>query len=243
MVKIAPKKITIGHLYSKQMNVYGDMGNIISLRYRLEKRGFDVQYKTLHSLSYLQRGKIDILLGGGGQDSNQESVQRDLLRYANELKAQCQDGLVCLMICGMYQMLGHQFILSDGSKISGAGILDLETVAGEERLVGNIVINTSYGTLVGFENHSGKTFLGSQLSPLGRVVKGAGNNGEDGGEGAIFNNIFGSYMHGPLLAKNPVLTDELIVRAFARKGQEVQLEQLDDFIEQQAAAIAIQRPR
>lgn len=225
------------------MNVYGDMGNVITLRYRLEQRGYDVQYIPLDSLKEIKDTKVDILLGGGGQDSNQGLVQRDLVRHAKELKALCEDGLVCLVICGMYQMLGHKFILPDGSEIAGAGILDLQTIAGNDRLIGNVVVHSSFGKLVGFENHSGRTYLGSELLPLGEAVKGAGNNGEDGKEGAMYKNVFGSYLHGPALAKNPVFADELIKRAFSRKGLDSNLAPLDDFVEYQAAAVAMKRPR
>lgn len=237
------KKIVIGHLYPKQMNVYGDMGNVITLRYRLEQRGFSVEYAPLNTLSDLKKAKADVLIGGGGQDSNQGLVQDDLTKHAVELRAHIEDGVVGLMICGMYQMFGHRFILPDGVEIPGAGILDLETQAGEARLIGNIVVESEYGKLVGFENHSGRTYLGSGLQPLGTVLKGAGNNGEDGQEGAMYKNIFGSYMHGPALAKNPLLADELIKRVFRRKGQNDILEPLDDFIEHQAAALAMKRPR
>jgi CobQ-like glutamine amidotransferase family enzyme len=236
-------KMVIGHLYPKQMNVYGDMGNVITLRYRLEKRGFNVEYTSLHSLRELKEVRPDILLGGGGQDSNQGLVQSDLLKYARDLKSYCDDGLVGLMICGMYQMLGHRFILPGGSEIGGVGILDIETKAGEDRLIGNVAINSPFGRLVGFENHSGRTYLGAGLTPLGKVMKGAGNNGEDKTEGVICNNIFGTYMHGPALAKNPAFADELIRRTLLTKGVSSELEPLDDFIEHQAAAIAAKRPR
>lgn len=237
------QKIIIGHLYPRQMNVYGDMGNIITLRYRLEKRGFSVQYEPLDSLRGLNVLRPDIIMGGGGQDSNQGLVQADLVKYAAGLKAMTEDGLVGLMICGMYQMFGHKFILPDGNEIKGAGILDLETSAGSDRLIGNIVINSKLGSLVGFENHSGRTYLGNGLKPLGSVEKGAGNNGEDGTEGALYKNMFGTYMHGPALAKNPRLADELIQKAFHRKGIEAALQPLDDTIEHKAAQIARQRPR
>lgn len=237
------KKITIGHLYPMQMNVYGDMGNVITLCYRLEKRGFEVEYKALNTLKDLNSLKPDIIVGGGGQDSNQGLVQSDLLKYAAELKSQCEDGLVGLMICGMYQMFGHRFILPDGSEIPGVGVLDLETKAGETRLIGNIVIQSELGKLVGFENHSGRTYLSNDLVSLGKVIKGSGNNGEDGNEGVVYKNIFGSYMHGPALAKNPTLADELIKRVLQQKGLDTSLEPLDDFVEHQAAMVAMKRPR
>ena len=237
------RKITIGHLYPKQMNVYGDMGNIIALRYRLEQRGVRVEYVALDTLRDLKNHTVDILIGGGGQDSNQGLIQQDLLKYAAGLKAQCDDGLVCLMVCGMYQLLGSRFITQDGVELLGAGVLDIETRAGDNRLIGNVVIDSTWGKLVGFENHSGKTYLGTGVSALGVVQKGAGNNGEDKSEGAVVNNVFGTYMHGPLLAKNPGLTDELIVRAFTQQGEGAQIEPLDDQLEQLAASIAMKRPR
>jgi CobQ-like glutamine amidotransferase family enzyme len=237
------QKIIIGHLYPKQMNVYGDMGNVITLRYRLEQRGYEVAYEALNTLAEMKYQKIDILVGGGGQDSNQGLIQNDLQKYAGELKSQCDDGLVTLMICGMYQLFGHRFVLADSTEIAGAGILDLETKAGESRLIGNVVTQSKFGKLIGFENHSGRTYLGSGLAPLGKVLKGAGNNGEDQFEGAVYKNTFGTYMHGPVLAKNPQFADELLTRALAKKGISESLNPLDDFIEHQAARFAMKRPR
>ncbi len=237
------QKIIVGHLYPKQMNVYGDMGNVITLRYRLEQRGYEVVYEALDTLAEMKHKKIDILVGGGGQDSNQGLIQDDLQKHAGELRARCEDGLVTLMICGMYQLFGHRFILADATEIAGAGILDLETKASENRLIGNVVTQSKFGKLVGFENHSGRTYLGSGLEPLGKVIKGAGNNGEDQFEGAVYKNTFGTYMHGPILAKNPQFADELLVRALTKKGINEQLIPLDDFIEHQAARFAMKRPR
>lgn len=237
-------KIVVGHLYPKQMNVYGDMGNVITLKYRMQQRGIKVEYVPVQSLISITDHKIDILVGGGGQDSNQTLVQDDLQRYSSELKAQCGDGMVALMICGMYQLFGNRFVLSDTSEINGIGVIDLETHANQERLIGNVVINSKYGQLVGFENHSGRTYLGNGVEPLGTVIKGAGNNGETKDEGAVVKNVFGTYMHGPALTKNPVLADELIIRAIERKtGVKPKLEVIDDFLELQAASIAMKRPR
>ena len=236
------QKLTIGHLYPKQMNVYGDMGNIITLKYRLQQRDIKFDYVSVDSLKILTEKKIDILIGGGGQDSNQELVQNDLQKYATELTRQCDDGLVVLVICGMYQLFGNSFILADGSEVPGIGYFNMETRAGENRLIGNVVTDSKYGTLVGFENHSGRTYLGDGLDALGSVVKGSGNNGEDLTEGAEHKNVMGTYMHGPGLAKNPVLADELIRRALIRKYGNGTLVKLDDSIEQQASKIAAKRP-
>jgi len=226
------------------MNVYGDMGNVITLTYRLESRGYIIEYRGLDSLQQLSEQSVDILVGGGGQDSNQGLVVEDLGKYATELRAQCEDGLVCLMICGMYQLFGKRFITAENTEISGAGILDLETKASDERLIGNIVVESDWGKLVGFENHSGRTYLGSGVSPLGMVTKGAGNNGITGEEGVISNNVFCTYMHGPVLAKNPQLADELIERVLDRTfGETGSLAPLDDYLETQASLAAIKRPR
>lgn len=237
------KMLTIGHLYPKQMNVYGDMGNVITLSYRLKVRGYNVEYCPIDSLKEVRKRKVDILIGGGGQDSNQAVIGNDLQRYGGELKAQCEDGLVCLMICGMYQLFGHRFVVSDTEQIKGVGVLDLETFTAPDRLIGNIVVSSAWGTLVGFENHSGRTYLGKGVKPLGSVLKGAGNNGEDGLEGAIFKNVFGTYMHGPALVKNPGFADEILFRSLARKYGDTILEPLDDFLELRAAERAIKRPR
>lgn len=237
------KTITIGHLYPKQMNVYGDMGNVITLRYRLEQRGMTVRYLPIESLRVLSKEHIDILIGGGGQDSNQELVQSDLQRHGSELRSRCEDGITAFMVCGMYQLLGKRFVLADGTEVSGAGILDLETHAGHDRLIGNIVVDSPYGKLVGFENHSGRTYLGHGVKPLGTVLTGAGNNGDDHTEGTVFKNVFGTYMHGPGLAKNPALADELLIRALARKYGATELIPLNDTIEYAASTIAAKRPR
>lgn len=236
------QKLTIGHLYPKQMNVYGDMGNILTLKYRLQQRGIEFEYISVDSLKILTEKNIDLLIGGGGQDSNQELVQTDLQQNAPELIRQCDDGLVTFVVCGMYQLFGNSFILTDGSEVPGIGYLNMQTRAGKSRLIGNVVTNSDYGKLVGFENHSGRTYLGDGLKPLSTVIRGSGNNGEDGTEGAEHNNVIGTYMHGPGLAKNPVLADELILRALLRKYGNATLVELDDSIEKQASMIAAKRP-
>jgi CobQ-like glutamine amidotransferase family enzyme len=225
------------------MNVYGDMGNIITLRYRLEARDFQVEYKPIHDAADLKIIKPDILVGGGGQDSNQDLVQTNLVKNKTLLKNMAASGTVMLMICGMYQLFGNQFIVSTDHVIEGIGLLDLETKAGDSRLIGNVVAESEWGRLVGFENHSGRTVLGAGVKPLARVIKGSGNNGETKDEGAAYNNVFGSYLHGPALAKNPQFADELIKRALQNRGISANLETLDDKIEHLAAKLAAKRPR
>ena len=236
-------KITLGHLYPKQMNVYGDMVNIITLKYRLDARGIKVEYRPVDSVAELKIAKPDILVGGGGQDSNQDIVQSDLLKNKTLLNNLADNGVVMLMICGLYQLFGHRFIVSDEHIIEGIGVLDLETKADHTRLIGNVVAESDWGQLVGFENHSGRTHLGAGVKPLAKVIKGAGNNGATKDEGAVYNNVFGSYLHGPMLAKNPQFADELIKRALQNNGESTELITLDDTIEKQAAVIAAKRPR
>lgn len=235
--------VTIGHLYPRQMNVYGDMGNVITLRYRLEARGFKVVYTPVDDVKDLKSTRPDILIGGGGQDSNQDLVQKNLVNNKLLLTSLADDGAVMLMICGLYQLFGHRFIVSDDHHIEGIGLLDLETVAGESRLIGNVVADSAWGRLVGFENHSGRTQLGAGVEPLATVISGAGNNGETKDEGAVHLNVFGSYLHGPCLAKNPEFADELIKRSLANKGLPTELAELDDSLEHHAARIAAKRPR
>jgi len=234
---VAKKTVIIGHLYPEKMNVYGDMGNIIALRYRLKNRGFGVEYRQLNSLKNLTASPVDILVGGGGQDSNQDEVVTDLLKYGSELKAQCKDGLTCIMVCGMYQLFGHYFLTSQGKKIKGAGILDVYTEGGASRMIGNVKTHSSYGTLIGFENHSGNTYLSSSQMALGTVYQGHGNNmdKDDKSEGALTDNVFGTYLHGPILPKNPKLADDLILRALNKKYGINELDNIHDDLEHKTA--------
>lgn len=230
----------IVHLYPLEMNIYGDTGNRIVLEKRLEWRGIDHK-TTLVGVGQSIPADADIIIGGGGQDAGQSLVEDDLRKKAPALRAMAEDGVVMLMICGMYQLFGEAFVTKDDITIKGIGVLPLYTQAGEERLIGNIVIESEYGNLVGYENHSGKTYLHNGCVPLGKVIKGAGNNGEDGTEGARMHNVFGSYCHGPLLSKNPVFSDALLSRAADRKG--LSLSPLDDKLEKLAATLAMKRPR
>ncbi|MEO9238501.1 MAG: glutamine amidotransferase, partial [Jatrophihabitantaceae bacterium] len=153
------------------------------------------------------------------------------------------DGVVMLAICGTYQMLGHQFLTKDGDKIDGVGVLDVTTTGSDTRLIGNNQVQTQWGRLVGFENHSGLTDLGPTASPLGSTLAGRGNNGTDLTEGAVRDNVFGTYLHGPVLAKSPAFADELLRRALDRRGVQNALQPLDDSLELAAAETASKRPR
>lgn len=239
---VKQKSITITHLYRREMNIYGDTGNVLALKWRLSQRGYNVIIKEVGVGESID-SNTDIVFAGGGQDSGQYKIADDLMTKHKQLRAMHSDGVVFLAICGMYQLLGHSFKTDMGS-IEGVGIFDMETVAGEDRLIGNTVIESKWSQLVGFENHSGRTFLGDTNNTLGIVKKGAGNNDKDYTEGCVSLNAFGTYMHGPALPKNPALADELISRALVRKyGKDVQLGQIDDSYAVMAARIALKLPR
>jgi len=236
------RRLTLTHLYPRELNIYGDTGNVLVLRKRLQWRGLDAEVVGVQVGDPLP-ADTDILLGGGGQDAAQGEIGRDFVGRGAELRAMADDGVVMLTICGSYQLLGHHFLTKDGRQIEGVGVLDVVTVGSDQRLIGNNSIDTPWGRLVGFENHSGLTRLGNGVEPLGRTETGRGNNGSDQTEGAVRGNVFGSYLHGPVLAKSPVFADELLRRAFARRGVDNDLEPLDDSLALAAADVAARRPR
>lgn len=229
-------ELRIGWLYGHEMNIYGDRGNVIALSRRAEWRGVSTTITTVGIGKPLEAGAIDLYFWGGGQDREQIAVSHDLQGQKGiDLRAAIEDGVPILAICGGYQLLGHSYHPFEGDDLPGIGVLDITSEAGHERHIGNIVVDTDdFGTLVGFENHSGKTWLGSGVKPLGRVRVGAGNNGRDGTEGTQFLHAIGCYMHGALLPKNPQLTDWLIERALDRKYGSARLAPLDDTFEKQA---------
>lgn len=237
------KQITITHLYPNELNIYGDRGNIIALSKRLGWRGYGVKIEEVHPGHHYDFTKSDIIFGGGGQDKGQEVVAQDLQKRKTELLSAINDGVVMLGICGTYQLLGSRFVTLNGKEIPGIGVFQAETIGSKKRMIGNVVISTSFGTLVGFENHSGKTNLFDGQEALGKVLKGYGNNSSSGFEGAVRNNSFGTYLHGPLLPKNPQFTDELLLRALQRKYGKASLEPLNDSLEHQAARVARSRPQ
>ena len=240
-------KLRIAHLYPLSMNIYGDRGNLITLSRRCEWRGIDCEINQVGIGQPVEFAKCDIVFIGGGQDRQQLAVSDDLVKTTKgtDLKQAVADGLVLLSICGGYQLLGHHFLAGSGRKIAGTGLFDAWTEAGTRRLIGNIVVDCNLAeaktTMVGFENHSGRTFLGSGVKPLGTVVRGFGNNDRDGTEGAIHHNAFGSYMHGSLLPKNPAFADHLILLALGRRGRTEPLPPLDDHLEDTARTSVISR--
>ncbi|HMI09115.1 MAG TPA: glutamine amidotransferase [Candidatus Saccharimonadales bacterium] len=237
------KQITILQLYPHDMNIYGDWGNVLVLKRRLEWHGY-----TVNLLEYNQGDKfpdnVDLVIGGGGQDSGQDNIQTDLLSISTKLHDLANDDVPMLMICGLYQLFGKFFKASDGHTIEGIGLLDIETHAGPERLIGNITTKSSeFGEIIGYENHSGLTFLGQGVQPLGHVIKGAGNNGQDDTEGARYRNVVASYLHGSLLPKNPHLADFLVEKAIIKKYGEFIPTVIDDRFADLAREAALKRPR
>ena len=239
------RTITILHLYPRDMNIYGDNGNVQVLRKRLEWHGYEpvvIGYNPEDTLPDL--ATIDMVIGGGGQDSGQSVVHSDLIEIGPALKEAANDGVPMLMVCGLYQLFGNYFKTHTGETLEGIGIFNAHTIGGKERLVGNITTKSDvFGTLIGYENHSGQTFLGEGVSPLGTVQLGAGNNIADGHEGVILKNTIGTYLHGPLLPKNPVLADYLISVAAERRYGEFTAQPIDDSVALRARKVALTRPR
>ena len=235
--------ITLVHLYPREMNIYGDTGNVLVLRRRLQWRRRDVRVVPV-SIGDDIPIDADVLLGGGGQDAAQGDIGADFASRGPTLRAMADDGVVMLTICGTYQMLGHEFLTQDGTRIEGVGVLDVVTRGQATRLIGNNYVDTpDAGRLVGYENHSGMTELGSGVRPLGTTQQGRGNNGADRTEGAVRDNVIGTYLHGPVLAKSPRFADDLIRRALRRRGLPDELEPLDDALPERAARVAVGRPR
>jgi len=244
-------KLVVGWLYPHQMSTYGDRGNILTIYQRCLWRNIKIEIKEINLKETIDPTKIDLYFFGGGQDQAQKIVSEDLFKYKMEsLRKASRLGAVILGICGGYQLLGHYYRPADSAELKGLGLLDIVTVAGNKRMIGNIVVELhprlkfkNKETLVGFENHSGKTFLGKKVFPIGNVVVGYGNNGEDRTEGAYQGNTFGCYLHGPLLPKNPAFADLLIKKSLERRYGSVELEKLDDSIEIMAHESASKRAK
>lgn len=236
--------LNICHLYPDLMDTYGDKGNITTLIKRCHWRGIKAIVNHITVGDKLNPEIHDIYFFGGGQDRQQVIVGRDLQSKAKNLKRAINQGSVLLAICGGYQLLQKHFKTLDGTIIKGIGLFNAHTLGSPSRMIGDLLIETKeYGQMIGFENHSGKTYLGKSLKPMGKVIKGFGNNGEDKTEGAVYKNAFGCYLHGSLLPKNPHFADFLITKALERRYGKVKLKPLDDSIEWQAHNAAINRTR
>lgn len=237
-------KIVIGYLYGDIMNIYGDTGNIIALRKRAGWRGIETELKVKSLKSKIKTGEYDLYFFGGGQDQAQSLVARDLVvsGKGKVIKQEVEKGVPLLSICGGYQLLGEYYKPHKGPKLPGISLFPAYTLASHDRMIGNIVVESMFGKLVGFENHSGKTFLKKGAVPLGMVIKGFGNNGANQTEGCIYKNAIGCYMHGSLLPKNPKLADWLLKKALEVKyGKKIDLKPLDDTLELKAHSAAVKR--
>lgn len=226
-------KISIAHFYPKLLNLYGDIGNVITLVRRCEWRGIQVEFCEINSGDKIQ--DCDLYFIGGGQDKQQEEVAAELFKNKEYLHDLRDKGAVFLGICGGYQLFGHYYQPHDKERLNGVSLLDAYTVAGKKRFIGNVTAETELvipSTLVGFENHSGLTFLQGDTKPLAVVSTGNGNNGKDKTEGAHFKNVFGTYLHGSFLPKNPHFADYLLELALEKRyGEKIKLSKLDDTIE------------
>ncbi len=232
---------TIGWLYPTKMNIYGDRGNVIALQRRAAWRGLDSRVVDLHIGDPIPPD-VDTWFFGGGQDQQQVAVAKDLQGAKGDaIKASIEAGASLLSVCGGYQLLGHEYRPHGAEPLPGIGLFDLVTVAGPERFIGNVVVESQWGDLVGFENHSGLTHLAEGQAPMGKVKVGRGNNGADGFEGAIYRNAIGCYLHGALLPKNPVVTDWLIESSMQRRIPGFALSPLGNDIEASARLTAIER--
>lgn len=255
-----PIVLKICHLYPTLMDTYGDKGNIIALKKRCEWRGIKTEINELSIGQSLKSDVYDLFFFGGGQDNVQTIVAKDLKSKADILKGDIENGSVLLSICGGYQLLQKYFKTQTGETIEGISLFDAYTEGSNDRMIQNLLIETESPIqeqienvypgnnppspyLIGFENHSGKTYLGKSAKPLGSVLVGSGNNGQDTTEGAVYKNAFGCYLHGSLLPKNPHFADFLISKALEKKCGKVKLKPIDDTIEWQAHNKAVEKTR
>lgn len=234
-------KLTIGHLYPDLLNLYGDRGNIQCMKKRLEWRGIEAEVKEYRINDTIDFSSLDIVLLGGGSDREQQLVCETLKKIKQECGAYVEDNGVMLAICGGYQLLGHYYDTAS-ERIEGLSLVDLYTEQGKDRLISNVVIeNDGFEyPIVGFENHGGRTMIG-QNRPFGKVLFGFGNDGKSGAEGVLYKNVVGTYLHGPLLPKNPHVCDYLLKNALERRYGVDKLEPLDDTQEKAANRYIVDR--
>jgi len=240
-------KIVVGHLYPDYLNIYADRGNIAVLSRRAAWRGHELEVHSVSIGDPLIPGEHDLLYVGGGQDREQALVAQDLVAKAAGVQESVAAGAALLAVCGGYQLLGRSYRDLHGSELPGIGVFPVDTVAGETRMIGDVLLECELEpglrrTLTGFENHAGRTRLDPGAQPLGRVVAGFGNDGESGWEGCRVGRALGTYLHGPLLPRNPWLADWLLAQALAhRHGVAPKLEPLPDELETEAHAVSAKR--
>lgn len=240
-------KISVAHLYPDYLNIYADRGNIAVFRRRAALRGHSLEVTAVEPGDPLEPSAFDLVYVGGGQDREQALVAPDLARRGDDLLRAVETGTALLAVCGGYQLLGRGYRGRDGSSMPGAGLFPLETVAGERRLIGDVLLEVELDgtttTVAGFENHAGRTLLDPGATALGRVIAGHGNDGTSGLEGCRVAAAIGTYLHGPLLPRNPALADWLLARALEHAGGDGVLEPLDDELERLAHAVSVGRAR
>ena len=234
-------KITIAHLYPDLLNLYGDTGNITALLYRMKKRGIEVDIKEISAGEKPDFESVDIVFVGGGSDKKNKIVCENMKSYADKLKAYVENGGTVLAVCGGFQIMGKSYKLGDET-IDALGIVDITADCSAERLIGDVVLKSDIlnTEIVGFENHSGLMDIGT-YTPLGKVVAGYGNDGKSGYEGIVYKNLIGTYLHGPLLPKNPILADYIISGAIKKRYGSCELEKLDDTLEIEAHDYIVKR--
>jgi lipid II isoglutaminyl synthase (glutamine-hydrolysing) len=241
--------IRVGHFYPEYLNIYADRGNIAVFQHRAARRGFELSVEPVSVGDELRAGEHDLLYIGGGQDREQELIAPDLTARGEAIRDAVAEGAALLAVCGGYQLLGRFYRERSGVELPGAGLFPLHTVAGERRMIGDCLIECELEpgarrTLAGFENHAGITRLDEDAEPLGRVVAGFGNDGESGFEGVRLAAAVGTYLHGPLLPRNPWLADWLLARALEhRLGETVDLAPLDDELEHEAHDVSAARAK
>ncbi len=238
------RQIRLAHLYPKMLNIYGDLGNVLTIKKRCEWRDIEITIDEIEIGDPMS--EHDMYFIGGGQDMQQIAVAKELQKNKAFLQNEQNLNAVFLAICGGYQLLGNYYQPHDGERLEGIGLLDVYTVAGSNRFIGNVTAEVDYlkkKTLVGFENHSGLTYLNGNTKPISHIIIGKGNNGKDKTEGARYKNVFGTYLHGSFLPKNPHFADYLIELALQKKyGVEMDLESLDDSLEYYAHASVVEKP-
>jgi len=238
-------RIRVGHLYPDYLNIYADRGNIAVLAERARARGHELDVRAIGMHDAVPGGEIDLFYVGGGQDREQELVARDLVAKAGPLRSAVESGAAFLAVCGGYQLLGRSYRDVAGVELPGIGLLPLVTVAGKGRMIGDVLLDCTWAgeTLAGFENHAGRTLLDEGAEPLGRVVSGFGNDGSSGYEGCRYKRAYGTYLHGPLLPRNPWFADRLLEEALAHAGVEERFAPLADELEHEAHAVSAERAR
>jgi lipid II isoglutaminyl synthase (glutamine-hydrolysing) len=239
--------VRVGHLYPDYLNIYADRGNIAVLADRARRRGHELDVTAIGMREAVPVGEIDLFYVGGGQDREQALVAQDLVTKAAALREAVERDAAFLAVCGGYQLLGRRYRDTAGADLPGIGLLPLETVAGERRMIGDVLLDCAWAgrTLAGFENHAGRTHLDEGAEPLGRVVHGFGNDGRSGAEGCRYRRVYGTYLHGPLLPRNPWFADRLLAEALAHRsgGEPPELEPLEDGLESRAHEVSAERAR